>query len=70
MLTTTSGRQQLEKDFNTCEPIDDDDVYYFKLSISLELGGSDQMDNPPHVCFLFLFLFLFLFWVLIVSLLF
>jgi len=24
-----------------------EDIYFFKLSISLELGGSDQMDNPP-----------------------
>jgi pimeloyl-ACP methyl ester carboxylesterase len=48
MLKTSDGRAQLEKDFNTCEPITPQNEYFFKWSISLELGGSDQMDNPPH----------------------
>lgn len=48
MLQTPSGRKQLEIDFNTCGPILDEDVYFFKWNLALQLGGSDQMDNPPN----------------------
>eukprot|EP00211_Chloroparvula_japonica_P001843 CAMPEP_0119132090 /NCGR_PEP_ID=MMETSP1310-20130426/11419_1 /TAXON_ID=464262 /ORGANISM="Genus nov. species nov., Strain RCC2339" /LENGTH=437 /DNA_ID=CAMNT_0007122703 /DNA_START=153 /DNA_END=1466 /DNA_ORIENTATION=+ len=48
LIRTDQGRQKLEKDFNMCQPLAEEDDYYFLWSISLTLGGSNQMDNPPE----------------------
>jgi thymus-specific serine protease len=47
MLGTSMGQNELEKKFNSCNRLTEENHFYFLWSISQALGGSDQMDNPP-----------------------
>jgi hypothetical protein len=48
LLQSSSGRQQLSQTFNTCEPLKEKDVFYFKVQLAQTLGSSDQFQNPPQ----------------------
>eukprot|EP01094_Clydonella_sp_ATCC50884_P029667 TRINITY_DN9366_c0_g1_i2.p1 TRINITY_DN9366_c0_g1~~TRINITY_DN9366_c0_g1_i2.p1 ORF type:complete len:490 (-),score=109.07 TRINITY_DN9366_c0_g1_i2:90-1517(-) len=46
-LSTSDGRSKLSSQFKSCRPITEDNAWYFQFTLMEQVGGSDQMDNPP-----------------------
>lgn len=55
LFATEAGRAQLSTTFKACSPLVAADKYYFLLSLTEAVGGSDQYENAPkwplnHTC--------------------